>query len=133
MKRILRILLVVGILGGALMVGSTSSQAGPFRRGPYRGYGYGPGWGYHHVYRPYGYGWGGYGMGYRSYGWGYPGYVGAYPAYGLGYPGYGLNAPAFGVYGMGYPGYGMGYSGFYSTSMSIGGPLGGFSMFNYPY
>jgi hypothetical protein len=125
MKRILRILLVVGILTGGLMTCSPSSQAGPFRRGWHRGYvygpAYGPGWGYRSVYRPFGFG-----GGYRSYGWGYP-------AYGWGAPGYGVNAPAFGVLGMRYPGYGAGYSGFYGTSMSIGSPLGGFYMSSYPY
>jgi hypothetical protein len=128
MKRILRILLVVGILAGGLMVCSPSSQAGPFRRGWHRGYVYGPafgpGWGYS-AYRPYGYG-----RGYRGYGWGHPAYVGGY---GLGYPGYGFNAPAFGVYGMGYPGYGYGYTGYYGTSMSVGNPFGGFYMSSFPY
>ena len=132
MKRILRILLVVGVLAGGLMACSPSSQAGPFRRGWYRGYGYGPGWGYRQVYRPYGYGWGRYGMGFRRFGWGYPAYGWGYPGYGMGYSGYGLNAPAFGVFGMG-PGYGMGYPGYSGTSMSIGTPMSGFFMSSYPY
>src|SRR5262249_22295534 len=112
MKRILRILLIVGVLAGALTICTSTSQAGPFRRGGYRGYGwgrayFGPGWGYRQVYRPYGYGLGGYGLGYRNRGWGYGGY-------GMGYPVYGL-----GAYGMGYPGYGWGYPGFYGTSISV--------------
>ncbi len=130
MKRIMRLLLVVGLLAGGVWLGSPSAQAGPFGRGPWRrgwgwGRAYGPAYGYR-VYRPYGYGWGGYGMGYRGFGWGYP-------AYGMGYPGYGINNPALGVFGVG-PGYGLGgYSGFYGTSMSIGSPMGGFYMSSYPY
>jgi hypothetical protein len=125
MRRILRIFLVVGILAGGLIACSSSSQAGPFRRGWHRGYVYGPvygpGWGYYSVYRPYGRGWG-----YGSYGWGYP-------AYGWAGPVYGVNAPAFGVYSPGYLGYGYGYSGFYGTSVSVGSPLGGFYMSSFPF
>jgi hypothetical protein len=127
MKRVLRILLIAGLLAGSLTFFTTSSQAGPFRRGGVRGYGwgrtyYGPGWGYRRVSRPYGYRMGGYGPGY-----------GGNPAYGYG--GYGMGNPAYGYggYGMGYPGYGLGYPGVYGTSISIGSPLGGFNMGSYPY
>jgi hypothetical protein len=135
MKRIMRILLVAGLLVGGLALFSPSSQAGPRGRGGFRrggwGRAYGPGWGYR-AYRPYGYGWGGYGLGYRPYGWGYRGYGWGYPGYGLGYTGYGINNPALGVFGVG-PGYGMGYPGYYGTSLSIGSPMGGFYMSSYPY
>ena len=97
------------------------AEAGPFRRGGIRGYGwgrgyYGPGWGYRQVYRPYGYGMGGYGRRLRH---------GLPPPMALGYGGYGMGYPAYGLggYGMGYPGYGMGYPGVYGTSISIGSPL----------
>ncbi len=139
MKRILRTLLVVGILAGGLALCSPSSEAGPFGRGPIRrgGWGrvYGPGWGYR-AYRPYGwgygayrpYGWGGYGVARPyGYGWGYPGY-------GYGYTGYGINSPALGVFGGGYPAFGYGgYPGVYGTNISVGSPMGGFSMSSYPY
>jgi hypothetical protein len=136
MKRHLRVLLIAGLLAGGLALCSPTSEAGIFRRGgPFRGWGYRsayPAYGYS-VYRPYGYGMGGYGMGYRSYGWGYGGF--GYPAY----SGYGN--PAFGVYSAGgYPGYGLGgygmgrYPAVYGTSLSIGtGPYGGFYMSSYPY
>jgi hypothetical protein len=145
MNRIMRILLVVGLLVGGLAIFSPSSEAGPRGRGPIRrgGWGrvYGPGYGYRVYPRAYGYGRGGYGAayrpfgwGYRGYGWGYPGYRWGYPGYGLGYPGYGINNPALGVFGVGnYPGYGFGYPGYYGTSLSIGSPLGGFFMRSYPY
>jgi hypothetical protein len=132
MKRMLRISLTVAVVAGGLMVCSPSSEAGPWRRGPFRGWGYGPGWGYRGVYRPYGFGWGGVRPVYRAYGWGYPAYGLGYPGYGLGYTGYGINAPGLGIWGMG-PGYGMGYNGFYGTSMSIGNSLGGFYMSSYPF
>jgi hypothetical protein len=133
MKRILRILLIVGVLAGALTICMSTSQAGPFRRGGYRGYGwgrayYGPGWGYRQLYRPYGYGVGGSGLGYRNFGWGYGRYGMGYGAYGMRYPVYGL-----GAYGMGYPGYGWRYPGLYGTSITVGRPLGGFSIGSYPY
>jgi hypothetical protein len=129
MKRILRISLIVGLVAGSLTLCAQSSEArpfGPFRRGWPGGYGYGrayygPGWGYRHVYRPYGPAGGGYGLGYRNYGWGYGGYTMGYPAYG------------FGMYGAGYPGYGWGYPGVYGTSITIGSPVGGFYMGSYPY
>jgi hypothetical protein len=130
MKRMWRILLIAGLVAGSLTFYAKPSQAGPFRRGGIRGYGWGrsysgPGWGYRQVYRPYGYGMRGYGVGYGM----------GYPASGMGYGGYGVGYPAygFGGYGMGYPGYGMGYPGVYGTSISIGSPLGGFSMGSYPY
>jgi len=137
MKRIMRILLVVGIMAVGVAVFSPTSEAGPFGRGPIRrgGWGrvYGPGWGYR-PYRPYGYGRGGFGPGYRRYGWGYGGYGWGYPAYGYGYRGYGLNNPALGVFGVGSPGYGFGgYPGFDGTNVAVGSPLGGFYMGNYPY
>jgi hypothetical protein len=137
MKRIMRILLVVGLLAGGMALCSPSSEAGPFGRGPFRraGWGgvYGPGWGYT-AYRPYGYGWGGFGPAYRPSGWGYGGYGVGYPVYGAGYGGYGFNYPAYGAYGAGYPAYGYGgYPGFYGTRISVGSPLGGFYMSSYPY
>jgi hypothetical protein len=145
MKRILRSLLVFGVLAGGLALCSPSAEAGPF--GPFRrgGWGryYGPGWGYrgyrpygwgYSVYRPYGYGlgWGGYGLGYPGYGWGYRGYGWGYPAYGYNSLGI-FNNPVVG--GFGYPGsYGFGgYPGYYGTSISIGVPMGGFYMSSYPY
>lgn len=125
MKRIMRLSLVVGLLVVGLSLVSPTAEAGPFRRGWGGGYGwgrgaYGPGWGYRQVYRPYGYGWGGYRPGFRGFG---PVYR-PYPAYGLG------------MYGVGYPGMGYGgwgYPSVYGTSMTIGNPLGGFSMGMYPY
>lgn len=128
MKRIARTLLIVGLLAGGLALLAPPSQAGIFRRG-HRGVygwgrvGYGPGGGYTAVYRPtgYGYGWGGYGAGYGAFA---PGYGG----YGTGYPGYG-----FGGYGVGYSGMGLGYPAVYGTSVSAGGPYGGFFMGSYPY
>jgi hypothetical protein len=136
MKRLMRILLVVGVLAGGLALGSPSSEAGPWGRGPFRrvGWGryYGPGWGGwgYRAYRPLGYGWGGYGLGYRPYGWGYGGYGWGYPGYG-----YGINNPALGIFGFGsgYSGYGFGYPGFYGTNISVGSPMGGFYMSSYPY
>jgi hypothetical protein len=125
MKRILRILLVVGLLTGGLALCSPSAEAGPFGRGgPFRrgGWGgfYGPGRGYG-AYRPVGWGYGAYrpvGWGYGAYRpWGYGAYGWGYPAYGVGYPGYGFPA---------YPGY-------YGTSISVGNPMGGFYMSSYPY
>ena len=94
MKRMWRILLIAGLLAGSLTFYATPSQAGPFRRGGIRGYGwgrsyYGPGWGYRQVYRPYGYrhGW----LWRRPTPWvtlligmGYAGYGVGYPAYGFG-------------------------------------------------
>jgi hypothetical protein len=132
MKRILRSLLVLGLLAGFFALCAPSSKAGIFRRGWRGGYVggpvYGPGAGYR-VYRPAGYGWGGYGPGYRRYGWGYGGYGMGYPVYGAGYPGYGV-----GMYGGGYPGYGWSYPGVYGgTSVSIGSPMSGFNMSTYPY
>jgi hypothetical protein len=134
MRRILHILLIIGILAGTLTLSTSTSQGAPFRRGGFRGVGwgrayYGPGWGYRGVYRPFGYGWGGYGWGSRGYGWGY----GGYPVYGVGYPvGYSYGYPV--GYSWGYPGgSSWGYPGVYGTSISIGSPLGGFTVGSYPY
>jgi 5'-3' exoribonuclease 2 len=126
MKTMWRLLLIAGLLCGTLTFVTTPSQAGPFRRGGNRGYGWGrsyngPGSGYRQVYRPYGYGAGGYGNAYGGYGMGYPGYS-------MGYGGYGIGSP---VYGVG--GFGMGNSGMYGNSMSFGSPMSGFSMGSYPY
>lgn len=126
MKRIMRLLLVVGLVAGSLALCSPTSQAGPFRRGWGRGYGwgrvhYGPGFGYRTVYRPYGMGYGGYGFGYPgSYGVGY----GGYPAYGLGMYGAGYS-------GLGYGGFG--YPAVYGSSISVGTGMGGFYMGSYPF
>lgn len=122
MKRILRLLLTVGLLAGSLAYCVPSAEAGPFRRGWRGGYGwgrgyYGPGWGYHQVYRPYGFGPGfrGMGRGFGAYGMGYPGYSGIYGGYG-------------------FSGFGLGYPGFYGNSMMIGGsPLTGYYGGGFPF
>jgi hypothetical protein len=124
MKRILRILLVLGMLAGGFALGSPSSEAAPFGRGPFRGGGwggfYGPRWGYS-AYRPFGLGYGAY----RPWGWGYGAYrPWGYGAYGWGYP----------AYGVAYPGYGFpAHPGYYGTRISVGSPMGGFYMGSYPY
>jgi hypothetical protein len=144
MKAIVRMLLIAGVLAGSLALCAPSSEAQVFRRGWRGGFGYGrayygPGWGYRQVYRPYGFGLGGYGLGYRNYGWGYPGYGLGYPRYGWGYGGYGLGYGNYGlgygpgIVGMGYSGYGYGYPGVFGTAMGMGAPIGGFSIASYPY
>jgi len=132
MRRILRVLLVAGLLATGFTFWAGSAEARPWGRGwgPYGGYGrvgvYRPYWGYG-AYRPYGFGWGrgyfGYPLGYRAYGYGiYPDYYGfGYPAYGYGY----------GVYPRAW---GWGYPGYYGTSVSIGTyPYGGVYVGTYPW
>ena len=137
MRRLLRVLLVSGLLVGGLTFWATSAEAQPWRRGygPYGGYGrvrVARPWGYG-AYRPVGYGWGrpygyygGFGLGYSpAYGYG----PGVYPRYSvLGYPAYGYGLGAYPVAS------GWGYPGYYGTSVSIGTvPFGGVMVRSYPW
>jgi hypothetical protein len=122
MKRIMRVLLTVGLLVGSLAYCVPDTEAGPFRRGGRGGFGwgrthYGPGWGYRQAYRPYGSsrGLAGSGPGFGGFGMGYPGYSGVYGGYR-------------------YSGFGLGDAGYYGNSAIIGGsPLTGYYAPAFPF